>query len=62
MNTAVFVDAYESAVFCIYIADVRSCGIAVDVCEGGALIERTFSNACYSVANGDRGEGGYTVA
>ena len=36
----------------------RSGGIAVDVCKGGAIIERIFSNAYYGVGDGYGGEGG----
>ena len=43
------------------IAYGRSGGIAVDVCEGGATIERHFSNARYGVGDGDGGEGGATT-
>ena len=61
MDIAVLADAYESAVFCIYIAYGRSGCVAVNVCEGGAIIERTYSNACYGVGEGDGGEGGATT-
>ena len=29
--------------------------------EGGAIRERTTSNACYGVGDGDGGEGGATI-
>ena len=59
MNRALLlVDAIKSDVT----AYGRSGGIAVDVCEGGAVLERPVSNACYGVGEDDGGEGGHTVA
>ena len=58
MNIAVLVDASKSVVMIAY---GRSGGIAVGVCEGGATIERHFSNARYGVGDGDGGEGGATA-
>ena len=58
MDIAVLADAYERAVICIFYAYGRSSGIAVDVYEGGAILERPFSNARYGVGDGDGGEGG----
>ena len=58
MNIAVLVDATKSVVIIAY---GRSGGIAVDVCDGGAKLERRFSNARYGVGDGDGGEGGATI-
>ena len=58
MNIAVLADAIKSVVIIAY---GRSGGIAVDVCEGGAIIERIFSNARYGVGDGDGGEGEATI-
>ena len=55
MNIAALADATKSVVIIAY---GRSGGIAVDVCEGGAMRERLVSNARYGVGNGDGGEGG----
>ena len=58
MNRALLlVDAPKSVVVTAY---GRSGGIAVDVCEGGATLERT-SNARYGVGDSDGGEGGATI-
>ena len=58
MNIAVLVDAIKSFVIIAY---GRSAGIAVDVCEGGAISERRASNALYGVGDGYGGEGGATL-
>ena len=58
MNIAVLADAIKSVVI---IACGRSGGIAVDVCEGGAILERVLSNARYAVGDGYGGEGGATI-
>ena len=55
MNIAVLVDATKSVVIIAY---GRSGGIAVDVCDGGAKLERRFSNARYGGGDGYGGEGG----
>ena len=57
MNMAVLVDAIKS----FFTAYGRSGGIAVDVCDGGAIIERQVSNARYAVGDGYGGEGGATT-
>ena len=57
MNIAALADATKSVVIIAY---GRSGGIAVDVCEGGAVLERLFSNARYGVGDGYGGEGGAT--
>ena len=58
MNIAVLADAIKSVVIIAY---GRSGGIAEDVCKGGAIIERIFSNAYYGVGEDDGGEGEATI-
>ena len=54
MNIAVFADAIKSTSFT---HGRRGC-IAIYVNEFATISKRTFSNACYGVRDGDRGEGG----
>ena len=53
MNIAELGDAIKNVAI---IACGRSGGIAVDVCEGGAIKERIFSNTCYGVGDSHGGE------
>ena len=54
MNIAALADATKSVVIIAY---GRSGGIAVDVCDRGASLERIFSNAGYGGGDGYGGEG-----
>ena len=58
MNIAALADATKSVVIIAY---GRSGGIAVDVCDRGASLERIFSNAGYGVGDGYAGEGRATL-